>query len=541
MIHLIKRIGPGSKRSLNHGLQSLVRDYSSSGRVQRIEVPIGGNGSINLDITPAAIGGIENSRILISLLPGPLLADNDASSRTFRTELQAIDPSTTLINLNYRLSNPFRKDPKDKFVYPQPIHDCSIAFSHILTDVIPNLFPGQHPLKTWGPLGRPRIGLMGTHIGASLATMLTLTNFNNVDAVAIADPMVDWVMLDEVISNSHQAITSPSRGKRSGISATSPDEEVMSAAGHLINMRTKLFATPSAYFDAFASPTLFLRAPGRDAPRTHAEALGLLDQEGETVEDTGADSDGWETIGGADEYSSTLPIPPLEPKDISTTETDQDTITEAIGTDSFGPYDDDMPPVSLRSALAAPASTPSTTAQKASAISSTPPSSDTSDIPPSLAASSTAPSPSTIDTTPSSPAQSAPSPDIPPPKTPTKRRKVLRRWPPNGPVDTMLPYFNIYISPPPQLDSTSSTERGIHAITSMQARELVDLLRRACFYGREKGVGKERVNLVDMRKGDADRLKQEAKGRSEMMGEEGRDRESEVMRRRMVCWLEGRL
>jgi hypothetical protein len=563
MLRSVKTIGLAYKHSVIDGLLSLCRPYSSSGSVQSIEVPIGGNGSIDLDITPAARGGIKNSKVVISLPPGLLSARNDGASRTSDSVLIANHPSTTLINLNYRLSNPFRKGPNEKFGYPQPIHDCSIAFSHILTDIIPNLFPHHHPREAWGPPGRPRIGLMGTHLGASLATMLALTNPNDIDAVAIADPMVDWVMLDEVISNSRQVTSSPSnlKGKRNGTPAITADEDIVSAARHLTNMRTKLFKTPSAYFDGFASPTLFLRAPGRDTPRTHAEALGLLDAEGDAVQDVHVDNGGWEAIGGADSYSPTLLTSP-----VIATETDQDTITEAIGTDSFGPYDDDIPPAPPRSGSPAPASTPSSTIKKATATSLTPPSSapsdsDTAPSSPSPTSAVTVPtsSPSSTleasmaSTTPPSsdisPSPLAPSSgiDVESQKTPTKRRKVLRRWPPNGPAETLLPYFNVYITPTPQSSqsgSVSGIERGIHGITSLQARELVDLLRRACFYGREKGVSEERVNLIDMGKGDGDELKEEieAKDRNQMTGEEGKEieRERELMRR-MVDWLEERL
>jgi hypothetical protein len=569
MLRFVKRIGLGYKHSGIDGLLSLCRPYSTSGSVQRIEVPIGGNGSIDLNITPAAQGGNKNSKVVISLPPGLLNARNDGASRISDSVLLANHPSTTLINLNYRLSEPFQKDPKEKFGYPQPIHDCSIAFSHILTDIIPALFPHHPPREAWGPLGRPKIGLMGTHLGASLATMLALTNPNDIDAVAIADPMVDWVMLDEVISNSRQTRSAPSnfRGKRAVTPAMSMDEDIVSAARHLINMRTKLFTTPSAYFDGFASPTLFLRAPGRDTPRTHAEALGLLDAEDDGIQDFDVANDGWEAIGGADSYSPTPQTPPL-----FATETDQDTITEAIGTDSFGPYDDDLSvphdathPDSLAS-TSVPTLSTSNGMDSATSTTAPAPPSDASSIPPSATTDtlpSNSPPPPSPPTNPSDP---DPSP------SPPKRRKVLRRWPPNGPADTLLPYFNVYISPsppdsspspptpspssasPPSSPSVSgsasgstsieSIDRGIHGITSLQAKELVDLLRRACFYGREKGVSEERVQLIDMGKGDGDGLREEieAKDRNQMTGEEGKEieRERELMRR-MVDWLEERL
>jgi hypothetical protein len=575
MIPSLRRFGVYVCRASNQHVAHTVRAYSARTKTEHVKVPIGGRGSITLDITKPSDEDVKNSKILISLPPGPLSSTKDAfSDSVFSTN----SPSTTLIHLNYRLSNPFQKDPKEKFGYPQPIHDCSIVLSHILTDIIPNLFPHHHPREAWGSLGRPRIGLMGTHLGASLATMLALTNPNDIDAVAIADPMVDWVMLDEVISNSRQAGSSPSnlKGKRTGTPAMTADEDIVSAARHLINMRSKLFTTPSAYFDGFASPTLFLRAPGRDTPRTHAEAMGLLNAEDDTIQDDDVGNDGWEAIGGADAYSPTLQTSPL-----FVTETDQDTITEAIGTDSFGPYDDDIPPAPPQSSSPAPASTPSSIIEKANATSLTPPPSAASDTPSSpsptsavtvptsspsntlaLEASMASTNPPSSDVSPS-PLAASSGIDVESPKTPTKRRKVLRRWPPNGPAETLLPYFNVYISPSPSTSSpspptpspssasppasasastsasasvsVSGIERGIHGITSLQARELVDLLRRACFYGREKGWGEERVNLIDLSQGH------DAEGRKARDGRVQARDEDQAMMRRMVDWLEERL
>jgi hypothetical protein len=91
----------------------------------------------------------------------------------------------------------------------------------------------------------------------------------------VYNPVADWVSLDEHVSVALQ----PTKPKKPIIDP----ELVAAAARELIDTRTQLFSTPSGFFDPFASPTLFLRAPGRDTPATHTEALGLLDPETEDI------------------------------------------------------------------------------------------------------------------------------------------------------------------------------------------------------------------------------------------------------------------
>ena len=237
--------------------------------------------------------------------------------------------------------------------------------------------------------------------------------------------MVDWVILDELY-RPHQAPATAIRAKRSyGGNHGEDPAFVASAAKRLIDIRTRLFASPSAYFDPFASPALFLRAPGRDTPRTHAEALGLLDDE-MGFEDTEID----ERLGiiAKEHYNS---MQEEIPNPVHRSPTNLDTITEAIGADSFGPYDDDNHP--------------------------------------------------------------SPKPSPAPEPKQVKRRKVLRRWPPISTLaDASLPWFIVFTSSPFQ---TQDPTDAMNALLEKQGIELADLLRRACFYGREKGVGEERVSL----------------------------------------------
>lgn len=432
-----------------------------------------------------------------------------------RSLLSSSCPSATVISVNYRLGfppNASRATSTKVRRFPQPIHDTSIAFNHIVDEIVPSLFPtSEGTSPTWEPHLEPRIALLGSHIGAALATMLALTHPNDVHSVATADPLVDWVILDELL----RATQNPplaARGKRS-LPASSIEDPVAvaSAAKQLIDVRTKLFASPSAYFDPFASPTLFLRAPGRDTPRTHAEALGMLDDEVSFNEETEAD-EGWEAIGGQDEYSQGAQrqqpgagnegdlahldvdadalFSKAASNDLSSVREDLDTITEAIGADSFGPYDDDHPSKSSASTAATNGTAPNT---------------------PAAATSSNARS-----------------------KQP-KRRKVLRRWPPLSRLeDVMLPYFNVFVSPPTSLLQEGSEDAAMDSLLRIQGIELVDLLRRACFHGREKGIGEERVKLTEF-----EHLEDKTVG-EHGAGVHDAQREDERMKA-MIEWLRWRL
>ncbi len=348
--------------------------------------------------------------------------------------------------------------------------------------------------------------------------MLALTYPNDIHSVAIANPLVDWVILDELLRPTHTPPGAP-RAKYSSPATSAEDTDAIKlAAKRLIDLRSKLFGSPSAYFDPFASPTLFLRAPGRDTPRTHAEALGMLDDETSFNEETEADED-WEAIGEKDESSQVtlkkqsstgnrndldnlnVDTDALSSKsasnDPSSLQEDIDTITEAIGADSFGPYDDDHPPKPTRSHSSSDTSSPA------------PPLDD----------------PTRSPTRPSSESRAKR----------VKRRKVLRSWPPVlHPEDVLLPYFNVFVSPPspPSLPNSvfpgntgdKAVDVGMDALLRIQGTELADLLRRACFHGREKGFGEERVKLTGF----------EGAGEEEFGKEEARMRV-------MLTWLRQRM
>ena len=196
--------------------------------------------------------------------------------------------------------------------------------------------------------------------------MLALTSPNLIDGLAVLEPVVDWAGLDERKSRARNGAT-------------------RDATAYLLAIRSQLFPNPSTYFDPFASPILFLRAPGRDTPASHSSLV---------------------TENEDDFYPAT--------------DTDADT-------GAFGPYDDDHASSKL-------------------------------------------------------------------PSTFPKRRKVLRRWPPLGqPEEATLPHVNILLR----------EGGGLSGVLREQGQEMADCMRKACFFGREKGVGEGRVKTEILAEGEA--------------------------------------
>jgi hypothetical protein len=344
-----------------------------------------------------------------------------------------LPPTVTLVKVNYSLGKPndATKPPAEAAVFPTPVHEATAALDHLTSSLSPFNRDEDEP---------PKICLWGSHIGGALATMLALTEPNSIHALAVLEPMVDWVGLDEIVEqmqvseSSHltaaqrQAKRQARRQAQRSRSASrlgADDQSVIAAAQELTMLRSKLFKTPSAYFDPFASPMLFLRAPGRDTPL----ATTVGDQ---LVSEMGVDA-------SSRRYVDSDP-------------------------DSFGPYDDEWQDSRSSSALTSSGS--STSAETAS---------------------------SDITTDADLQFNSA---------LPPRRRKVLRRWPAVGiPEAAALPQVKIFVqaesaSPQPDADNKApDLARGHAALMRAQGKELTELMRRACFIGREKSYGEERVEF----------------------------------------------
>ena len=193
--------------------------------------------------------------VIIYLPPGPLFQpshqDDRETGRDLTPQALASITSFTVVTINYRLGEVDRSTAAAKeqnrqrcYKYPIPVHDTLAGFDWTLRNLEPS-----------------RLAVFGSHIGGSLALMLALTEAQSVQAVAALDPICDWVGLDDYCTMAVKDI--PRRTRK-----TVPEDLVP-----LLEMRYRLFRTPSGYFDAFASPVLFLRSAGRDTPRTFPKYL----------------------------------------------------------------------------------------------------------------------------------------------------------------------------------------------------------------------------------------------------------------------------
>jgi hypothetical protein len=296
-----------------------------------------------------------------------------------------------------------------------------------------------------------QLAIIGTHVGGSLSLMLSLTEAQSIRAVAAIDPICDWPGLDEYCAR-ESTITPKTRADDNTIIPAKASKNKRQPRKKnappdllpLLQARSRFFSTPERCFDSFASPILFLRSAGRDVPRTFPQYL------------TGP------------EY----PVPVL--KETRGTTAEQYAVSDGLiwDRDVYPETDTDVDGVDGIGA------------------------------------------------------------------TGTRRRKALSRWPPygldyglsgktwSGPGDgvgrlqMVLPWVRLFTSDGGAgLASGSLSSSAIEmkktrewgkgsTVLARQADEMVSVMRRACFWGREKGFGERRVTLSQVR-GNGDNVGEE--------------------------------
>lgn len=389
------------------------------------EVPVGGNGFIKLNfIKPTQRSSRQDC--LIYLPPGPFPKQCSPSWPSITaSELARALPTTTVVEVQYRLAHrDFSTEIDHRF--PTPVHDVFAAFDYI-----------TEALQVHASSGRvepSKMTIYGSHIGGGLAITLALTNPSQIQGVVVENPMVDWPILEEI------AKFSSSKKKKSD---TSRKNVHLEAAKALMTLRNGLFRTPSTYFDSFASPVLFLRAPGRDTPLTNVTADASSDQaffQGSPIRYGDEDDE-----VGLVEYE------------------DQ----------AYGPYDDEWHAAD-------------TTKERNQYYRIEEKDGETKDALHDIQDGEN----SILSKRGSSTAEQLPA--YP------RRRKVLQRWPPNAYAeDALLPFVNIFSgSSAATGDESIDDAVDVSPVIMMQATELADLLRRACFWDRERSFAEERVTLT---------------------------------------------
>lgn len=367
-----------------------------------------------------------------------LAAITEANIVTINYRIGYTETSTRAADANDSRSSPFYR-------YPTPVHDTLTGFEWVLQALRPE-----------------QLFVFGSNIGGSLAIMLALTESNHVHAVAAHEPVCDWTGLDDycAINTETVSVSKIPQEDKQEESVEVEGNDVIRLSAQLVSTKQKsrhrkrvaphdlvpllktreyLFDAPSGYFDSFASPMLFLRSAGKDVPKTMPEYL------------TGPD------------YPTPVLKKPIAEEDLM----DLWDIHMQIG---------DGKEISEGSA----------------------------------------------------PLEGRPS----------RRRKAISRWPPYGldygndagsgfvkstRLPITLPWVRFFARSSSDEDITSSSSfyhelseartetapptpksrskrqtTGNNSVLSSQAKEMVDVMRRACFWGEESGNGEERVTLRDL-------------------------------------------
>lgn len=398
--------------------------------------------------------------MILYLPPGPLFkgrganpAEDDAVSIESRRAADLLDAdsvesspqhllasatSATVVTINYRLGRPQGANalpekaiseseqpptPGDTnstpdtqpafYKYPTPIHDTLAGFDWIQN----NLNPAH-------------LTIFGSHIGGSLALMLALTEAQSVQAVAAYEPVCDWPSLDDYCAIEEDTATETNTDAKSHHSTKRAPKKKISGSSApadlvpLLQARESFFSSPERCFDAFASPILFLRSPGRDTPRSFPRYLTGPEYPVPTLKKT-------RRLTSAEQH---------EASDGSSSDGDF-----SSDVDAEDPYDPSAPVV--------------------------------------------------------------------------RRRKALSRWPPYGldygiskkswagsehgigRLQVTLPWVRVFLRGGSS-GSTREESKGHkdgdseHTVLGKQGDEMVSVMRRACFWGREKGFGEKKVTLA---------------------------------------------
>ncbi|GAM35814.1 hypothetical protein TCE0_017r04430 [Talaromyces pinophilus] len=283
-----------------------------------VEVPVGGAGSITLTVLrPLTDNARASPKVVLYLPRGPIFHngsvvgvrdqrtldyfahDDDHHTHIFSSsllrgglstpqELIAAVTEANVVTVNYRLgytdadvrmSTPDNSRTRPFYRYPTPVHDTLAGLDWVLQTLCPE-----------------QLFVFGSNIGGSLATMLSLTESQHIHAVAAHEPVCDWTGLDDYCTIDSEMLTgsgSTIGGTQSEVIIAEGDDLQQSPAQPvktkqpprhkkkaapfdlvpLLNTRKYLFETPSKYFDSFASPMLFLRSAGKDVPKIMPDYL----------------------------------------------------------------------------------------------------------------------------------------------------------------------------------------------------------------------------------------------------------------------------
>ncbi|CAM1505713.1 Fc.00g113500.m01.CDS01 [Cosmosporella sp. VM-42] len=212
---------------------------------ERVEVRCGSAGSVSIDLYNVAEHP-PTSTFFVHLPPFPSPDGSPASLPGFLQD-------KPVASINYRWSSEEETSTINDFKspslqWPTPIHDTSFAYSWLVENLVPE---GNQ---------RRDIYVYGSHLGASLATSLSLTESHPHMRFAVRggiayNGIYNWTMfLPDHPANKPSKRVKTKMEFRRAVPGT-----------HLHNLQEELpclFQKPADMFDAFASPSLFFHSPG---------------------------------------------------------------------------------------------------------------------------------------------------------------------------------------------------------------------------------------------------------------------------------------
>ncbi|KAG8667632.1 hypothetical protein FPOAC2_12807 [Fusarium poae] len=241
-IHALGRLG--HKRLINYLPKYSQRLYSFQSH-ERVSVRCGSSGHVNIDLID--IAEQPNSPLFIYLPSSPF---NDSRPASIPRFLQG----KPLATINYRWN-----------VWPTPIHDTSFAYKWLVENLAPE------------GIKRRDIYVYGSHLGASLAASLALTESHSHEPFAVRglvsyNGIYNWTMFFP-----DHPVNSIGQGDRNPKAYYKPPRGAY--IHHLQRILPKLFNSTADTFDVFASPSLFFHNPGINVPMsfhlTEAESLAI--------------------------------------------------------------------------------------------------------------------------------------------------------------------------------------------------------------------------------------------------------------------------
>jgi pimeloyl-ACP methyl ester carboxylesterase len=404
-----------------------------------------------------SVSDIGDSSKTVDYLPADY--DNDNGSRrsfggalSTAQEVMAAVTEASIVTLNYRAGYAYagagtaadRPGDEDKgknrmlYRYPTPVHDTVAGLDWILQTL--------HPEQLF---------VFGSNIGGSLATTLALTESEHIRAIAAHEPVCDWTSLDDYCTIQQPVETRDSVYEKQDSEETSADDIEQQQKSHEQPAKAKSSRQRKKMAPSDLVPLLKTREYLFDSPSKYFDSFAspML-----FLRSAGKD------------------VPKMFPKYLTGPECPTPVLKTPLTDEELT----DLWDIHMQSEDGIASSTESSGQAEE-------------------------------------------------PERPSRRRKALSRWPPYGldhgnansrgfaratRLQITLPYVKFFArlgsTPDPAWNSDAVTDietarprksaanSSTNSVLGMQAKDMVSVMRRACFWDKEAGDGEERVTLRNL-------------------------------------------